>query len=94
MGVEYMQIAAMGYLPLSLCIVLGGAMVGALRARLTLALDVSVLLLAQVPLCLLAVSSEPPSFTRLIQAALAASTLAACAYGVLYATQRWLPRRG
>jgi putative MATE family efflux protein len=92
MGVRYMHIASIGYLPLSLCIVLGAAMVGALRARLTLALDVCVLFLVQVPLCLVAVSSEPPSFARLIQAALAASMLAAAAYGVAYGTQRWLPR--
>jgi putative MATE family efflux protein len=90
LGVQYIGIAAIGYLPLSLGIVLNGAMIGAARARLTLLLDVCVLLLVQVPLCLLAAAAQPPSFQRLIQAVLVASLLGAAAYSAAYLMRRWL----
>lgn len=90
LGVHYLQIASIGYLPLTVCIVLGGAIVGAEGAKLTLAMDLSILLLAQVPLCLWAVSGPSPQIAHVFYAALLASSLAACAYAALYLSRRWL----
>jgi putative MATE family efflux protein len=88
LGVQYLQIATIGYLPLTLCIALGGTMLGAERARLTLALDAMSLGFAQIPLCWFAAHQH--NFERVFQGSLMASTIAAAAYVYVYTTRRWL----
>jgi MATE family multidrug resistance protein len=90
LGMRYLVTVAPAYLPLGLAIVLANGLAGAGATRLTFALDLLVLLLAELPLCLLLGATPDGLFRGL---ALANGMLGAV-YLLVFLRGRWLPSHG
>ena len=90
LGMRYLVTVAPAYLPLGLAIVLANGLAGAGETRLTFSLDLLVLLLAELPLCLLLGATPDGLFRGL---ALANGVLGAV-YLVVFLRGRWLPSHG
>jgi putative MATE family efflux protein len=88
----YLVTVAPSYLGLGLGVVLGNAMAGAGATRVTLAVDASVLLLVQAPLCVAAVSLFDVGLTGLFRCVAICSWASAIAYAVTYIRVPWLKR--
>jgi putative MATE family efflux protein len=88
-GVHYIQIVAPSYVALGLGIVLGNAIAAAGAVRTTLALDLFVLGLIQLPLSLGAVLFLTPKLTTLFTCVSITALCSAIAYGAVYARGKW-----
>lgn len=86
-AVQYMTIVAPSYLALGVGIVLGSAITGAGATRLTLSIDLLVVILFQLPLSIWAVTGAGASTSRLWWVLVAASVV----FAIVYA---WVYRRG
>jgi putative MATE family efflux protein len=91
-AVTYLHTVAPSYLPLGVGVVLGNGMVGAGKAKLTLGLDLAILLGIQVPGSLLAIWVFHAGLQGVFNV-VALSAVASCVlYGVVYARGKWLTK--
>jgi putative MATE family efflux protein len=88
----YLVTVAPSYLGLGLAVVLGNAMAGAGATRVTLALDAGVVLLVQVPLCLMAVTIFDVGLVGLFRCVAVCGWASAIAYALTYTRAPWLKR--
>ncbi len=91
-AMTYLSAVAPSYLGLGLGVVLGNAMTGAGATRVTLVVDSAVVLLLQVPLCIVAVTALGAGTTGLFRCVAACGWASALAYGVTYLRVPWLKR--
>ncbi|MDB5215463.1 MAG: Na+ driven multidrug efflux pump [Myxococcaceae bacterium] len=89
-ALSYLHAVAPSYLALGAGIVLGNAMAGAGATRTTFAIDAAVILLLQIPLCLVAMGVMHGSLTNLFQCVAIVNVASAVAYCVIYARGSWL----
>lgn len=92
-AMRYLRVVAPAYLPLGIGIVLGNAMVGAGATKTTLAVDVVVILLVQLPVSLLVVFGLGGGIDALFGCVAAAGVASAIAYGAVYWRGGWLAPR-
>jgi putative MATE family efflux protein len=88
-AMRYLWFVAPSYLALGVGLVLGNAIQGAGKTRLTLAVDAAIVVLLQLPLSVAAVSTPGASPTRLWLVVGATSVALAIAYLVLYRRGRF-----
>jgi len=86
-GMEYLAIVAPSYITYGVCIVLGNALGGAYATKLTLRLDLIIVLAIQLPLSFLAVATTKGR-TGLWSAIATTNAVSALVYGVVYARSR------
>jgi putative MATE family efflux protein len=89
----YLRTVAPSYFALGLGIVLGNAMAGAGATRTTFAVDAIVILVFQLPLCLVVVGLLGGSLKGLFQCVAATNVTSAIAYAVVYGRGTWLQTR-
>lgn len=87
-ALDYLQVVAPSYFALGAGIVLGNAMAGAGATRTTLGIDAFVILLVQLPLCLVVVGLGG-SMHALFRCVAVTNVVSAIAYAVIYAGGRW-----
>jgi putative MATE family efflux protein len=88
---DYLKVVAPSYLALGTGIVLGNAMSGAGATRTTAGIDALVILLFQLPVCLLFGTNG--SLHCLFQCVAATNVMSAVAYAFIYARGSWLDAR-
>ena len=89
-ALSYLHVVAPSYLALGAGIVLGNAMAGAGATRTTFAIDAAVILVLQVPLCLVAMGVMHGSLKNLFECVAVVNVVSAGAYCVIYARGSWL----
>jgi putative MATE family efflux protein len=89
-ALSYLHVVAPSYLALGAGIVLGNAMAGAGATRTTFAIDAGVILLLQVPLCLVVMGVMHGSLKSLFECVAVVNVGSAVAYCVIYARGSWL----
>lgn len=89
-ALSYLHVVAPSYVALGVGIVLGNAMAGAGATRTTLAIDAGVILLLQVPLCLVAIGVMHGTLKNLFECVAVVNVASAIAYCVIYARGTWL----
>jgi putative MATE family efflux protein len=89
-ALSYLHVVAPSYLALGAGIVLGNAMAGAGATRTTFAIDASVILLLQVPLCLVVMGVMHGTLKSLFECVAVVNVASAVAYCVIYARGTWL----
>jgi putative MATE family efflux protein len=89
-ALQYLHVVAPSYVALGVGIVLGNAMAGAGATRTTFAIDAVVILVLQVPLCIVAVAVMHGSLRSLFQCVALVNVVSAIAYCVVYARGTWL----
>jgi putative MATE family efflux protein len=89
-ALSYLHVVAPSYLALGAGIVLGNAMAGAGATRTTFAIDAAVILLLQVPLCLVAMGVLHGSLANLFECVAVVNVASAVTYCVIYARGSWL----
>jgi Na+-driven multidrug efflux pump len=89
-ALDYLRVVAPSYLALGVGIVLGNAMTGAGATRTTFAIDALVILLLQLPLCLVVVGPLGGSLRALFRCVAAVNVASAIAYALVYSRRRWL----
>jgi Na+-driven multidrug efflux pump len=87
-AVDYLRIVAPSYLGLGFGIVLGNAMAGAGATRMTMWIDLAVILGIQFPMCILAAVLGAP-IRALFACVAAVNVLSAVAYAVVYGRGAW-----
>jgi putative MATE family efflux protein len=80
----YLSVVAPSYIPLGVGIVLGSAMTGAGATRITMHIDLGVVLLFQIPLAIAAVTLGDPAPRNLWMVVAATNLLSAIVYAVNY----------
>jgi putative MATE family efflux protein len=90
-ALDYLYVVAPSYVALGTGIVLGNAMTGAGATRTTAIIDALVILLFQLPVCLM--FGTGASLHRLFQCVAATNCVSAIAYAVIYARGGWLAAR-
>jgi Na+-driven multidrug efflux pump len=88
----YLLVVAPSYPALGLGIVLGSAMTGAGATRITMLIDVAVIVAFQIPFALLVTSFGRPSPTRLWLVVAATNVLSAAVYAIVYRRGTFLQR--
>ena len=88
-ALQYLQVVAPSYVALGTGIVLGNSMAGAGATRTTFAIDATVILLVQLPLCLAVVWGFGGSLKNLFQCVAATNLVSALAYAIVYARGGW-----
>lgn len=91
-AMTYLWAVAPSYVGLGLGVVLGNAMTGAGATRVTLAVDVVVVLFAQVPLCIVAVALLRAGPAGLFRYVAACGWVSGAAYAFTYLRVPWLKR--
>jgi putative MATE family efflux protein len=89
-ALQYLHVVAPSYLALGAGIVLGNAMAGAGATLTTFAIDATVILVVQVPLCVLAVVFGHGSVRTIFQCVAITNVVSAILYCVIYARGTWL----
>ena len=89
-AVGYLSVVAPSYVALGVGIVLGSAITGAGATRLTLLVDMTVVILFQLPLSVLAVTGSQAAPQRLWIVLAATSVMSALVYTVVYRRGRFL----
>lgn len=89
-ALQYLRVVAPSYLALGVGIVLGNAMAGAGATRTTFAIDAAVIMLVQVPICLVALGMLHGSLRSLFQCVAITNVASAIVYAVVYARGSWL----
>jgi Na+-driven multidrug efflux pump len=93
-ALEYLRVVAPSYLALGMGIVLGNAMAGAGATRTTFAIDALVILLVQLPLCLVVVGLFHAPIRGLFQCVAATNVASAVAYVLVYGRGVWIGAAG
>lgn len=94
LALDYLHVVAPSYVALGIGIVLGNAMAGAGATKTTFAIDAVVILLVEVPLCLLATVVVPGSIRAVFQCVAVTNVASACAYAVVYGRGGWVRAMG
>lgn len=89
-ALSYLHVVAPSYVALGAGIVLGNAMAGAGATRTTFAIDAAVILLLQIPLCLVVVGVMHGTLKSLFECVAVVNVASAAAYCVIYARGSWL----
>lgn len=92
-ALSYLKIVAPSYFALGLGIVLGNAMAGAGATRTTFAIDALVIVLFQVPLCLVVIAGLEGTLRMLFGCVAATNVASAIAYGFVYTRGAWTHAR-
>lgn len=88
-ALDYLHVVAPSYFALGAGIVLGNAMAGAGATRTTFAVDATVILAFQVPLCLVVLVLFSGSLDALFQCVAATNLASAAAYSYAYVRGTW-----
>lgn len=88
-ALDYLHVVAPSYFALGLGIVLGNAMAGAGATKTTFAIDALVILVFELPLCLLIVGAFGGSLDALFRCVAATNVVSAIAYAIVYSRGRW-----
>ncbi len=89
-ALEYLHVVAPSYVGLGMGIVLGNAMAGAGATRTTFAIDAFVVLVVQLPICLLTVAVFGGTLPALFRCVAATNLASALTYAVVYARGHWV----
>lgn len=89
-ALDYLHVVAPSYLALGIGIVLGNAMAGAGATKTTFSIDAFVILLVQVPICLLVTVVGHAPIRSVFQCVFVTNVVSAVAYVVVYGRGRWL----
>lgn len=90
LALQYLQVVAPSYVALGVGIVLGNAMAGAGATRTTFAIDAAIILLVQVPICVIAVAAMHGTLRLLFQCVAVTNVASAVLYCTVYARGAWL----
>ena len=91
-AIRYVALVAPSYLGLGFGIALGNAMAGAGATKRTMALDATLVMLIQIPLCAIGLAQER-SLDRLFICVALSNWIGAIVYTIAYARPSWLKRR-
>jgi putative MATE family efflux protein len=89
-ALDYLHIVAPSYFALGVGIVLGNAMAGAGATKTTFAIDASVILAFELPLCLIIVGLFGGSLSALFRCVAATNVISAIAYAIIYSRGAWM----
>lgn len=92
-ALDYLHVVAPSYFALGLGIVLGNAMAGAGATRTTFAVDALVIVLFELPLCLVVVGIFGGSIHSLFRCVAVTNMVSAIAYAFVYSRGGWLKAR-
>jgi putative MATE family efflux protein len=89
-ALQYLHVVAPSYVALGAGIVLGNAMAGAGATRTTFAIDATVILAVQIPLCIVVVVLAHGSVRSIFQCVAITNVVSAILYCAIYARGTWL----
>ncbi len=89
-ALQYLRVVAPSYVGVGIGIVLGNAMAGAGATKTTFGIDAFVVLLVQVPLCLVTLGVLGGTLPALFRCVAATNVVSAVTYALVYARGRWM----